>query len=46
MDNTESKTNLVDRNTFTIFLKMSHKARESIKVFCRMGNFFCGPYPF
>ena len=40
MDTTESKTNLVDRNTFTISLKMSHKASESIKVFCRMDNFF------
>ena len=40
MDTTESKANLVDRNTFTIFLKMSHKASESIKVFCRMDNFF------
>ena len=32
MDTTESKTNLVYRNTFTIFLKISHKASESIKL--------------
>ena len=40
MDTTESKTNLEDWNTFTIFLKMSHKATESIKVFSRMVSFF------
>ena len=38
IDTTESKRNLVDRNTFTIFLKMSQKASESIKAFCRMDN--------
>ena len=46
MDTTKSKTNLVDRNTFTIFLKMSYKASESIEVFCRMNIFFLSPVSF
>ena len=44
MDIIESKTNIVDRNTFTIFLKMSHKATESIEAFYWMdniSNIFC-----
>ena len=43
IDTTKSKTNLVDRNTFTIFLKMSCKASESIEVFCPMNIFFFEP---